>query len=630
MSYKIEGPALCGFADHFDGVGAAPKLPSAKPGKVKGKGKPKPVAPKPYPKVKTSATIAEHAKVLKHARQVLAKSHGKVKVSARKTLARPVAPQSRMAVPRTRVAVQGDGYVIVGAPPPPAQTQRQREAKVKLENARKKLAVAKEKVKKATQVAAAKTKQAHGTLQHLAAQVKSHENVARKLSGRGGGKKVTVHGLIGSDANGLLPGDPGYDPTTEDGTDGPAGSAYASGGDYADPSLDPTTGAPVNPQLDVETLVAAANAAPVPIDAVIVDATQYPVIMYDGSKGTPDGFLLSLGLATRSTDLNVEPDTAQIEGNAHFGYVFGKYDKKNPANGGVGWGSHLASGQWNHVHGRYYLGDDSWWNPVSVEEACTSASHSVDPNAPGANTGGAAGWEFQDYANKSYGPLVGNPVMSDFKGMRGDTMGRIFWMANEAPDWATAPLKAAAALTKAAADKAQKDADAAAAAAAAKAAADAAAAQAAQDAQNALDEANAASQANQAAYQSDAAQYQTDAQYAQVDVQQQQQDLAERQQAAQQQQAEWQMEQQYAQQQMAQQQPQLAPDQGSDYAAPPPALPPGNYDDGGSPADDDTAFTPESDSDLEAAMIDTAPLDEEVIGGDGEVIGLDEYGNVTD
>jgi hypothetical protein len=608
---KITGPALCGFADHFDDtVGAAPRLPSAKPsGKIKGKGKPKPVAPKPYPKAKQSATIAEHAKVLKHARQVLAKSHGKVKVAARKTLAKPLAPQGRG---RTQIAVHGDNYVVIGATVAAAQSP-----KVKAANA--KLAAAKTKAKKLAQVAAAKTKQAHSTLQHLAAQVKSHENVARKLSGKGGGKKTTLHGIIGVDANGLSPGDAGYDPTT----DLDLGTYDGS----ADSSLDPTTGAPVDPQLDVDTLVAAANAAPMPIDAVINDATLYPVIMYDGSKGTPDGFILSLGLATRSTDLNVEPDTAQIEGNAHFGYVFGKYDKKNPANGGVGWGSHLASGQWNHVHGRYYLGDDSWWNPVSVEEACTSAQHSVDPNAPGANTGGAAGWEFQDYANKSYGPLVGNPVMSDFKGLRGDTMGRIFWMANEAPDWATAPLKAAAALTKAAADKAQKDADAAAAAAAAKAAADAAAAQAAQDAQNALDEANAASQANQAAYASDAAQYQTDAQYAQVDVQQQQQDLAERQQAAQQQQAEWQMDQQYMQQQMAQQQPVVQPDQGSSYTAPPPALPPASYEDGGSPADDDTAFTPESDSDLEAAMIDTAPLDEEVIGGDGEVIGLDEWGN---
>jgi hypothetical protein len=626
MSYKITGPALCGFADHFDDVvGAAPKMPSAKPGKVKGKGKPKPVAPKPYPKAKQSATIANHAKVLKHARQVLAKAHGGVKVAARKTLAKPVAPRSRVAMPRTRVAVQGDSYVLVGAAPPPAVTPRQKAAQAKLATARKKLADAKVKVKKLAADAAQKTKKAHGSVQHLAAQVKNHENVARSLSGKGGGKKATVHGYIGSDANGLLPGDPGYDPTTEDGTDGPAGAAGGFDTGY-DSALDPTTGAPLNPQLDVDTLVAAANAAPMPIDAVIVDATQYPVIMYDGSKGTPDGFMLSLGLATRSTDLNVEPDTAQIEGNAHFGYVFGKYDKKNPANGGVGWGSHLNSGQWNHIHGRYYLGDDSWWNPATVEEAHNSAQHSVDPNAPGANTGGAAGWEFNDYANKNYGPLVGNPVMSDFKGLRGDTMGRIFWMANEAPDWATAPLKAAAALTKAAADKAQKDADAAAAAAAAKAAADAAAAQAAQDAQNAFDEANAASQANQAAYASDAAQYQTDAQYAQVDVQQQQQDLAERQQAAQQQQAEWQLEQQYAQQQMAQQQP-LAPDQGSSYAAPPPALPPATYDDGGSPADDDTAFTPEMDSDLEADQIDAATFDEEVIGGDGEVIGLDEWGN---
>src|SRR6185369_13153997 len=159
--YKITGPALCGFADHFDGsedlVGA--RLPSAKPGKIKGKGKgqaPKP-APKPYPKAKQSSAVANHAKTLLHARKVLAKAHGAVKTAARKTIAKPVAPRSRSVSPRTRIAVHGDDYVVIGAATPAAQSP-------KVKNAQAKLAAAKAKAKKLAAVSAARTKQAHKTV----------------------------------------------------------------------------------------------------------------------------------------------------------------------------------------------------------------------------------------------------------------------------------------------------------------------------------------------------------------------------------------------------------------------------------------------------------------------------------
>lgn len=573
MTRKIAGPALCGFADMFEEpsstvVGAAAK---SKP-----KGDPR-VKHKPYPKATQSKTVAQHAQALKHARKVLVQAHGKVKTAAKKTLAKPA------------VAVHGFEYTVIGAYSP------------KVKFAQAKLQAAKAKATKLAHVAAEKTKAAHATVTKLAHQIRSHENLARKMSGKAA---HGVHGYVGDDGSGV---DTSTTDTSTDTTDTGAPSGSQS-------------------QLDIDTLVAAANAAgKTPIDQHIADYTQVPAILYDGSKGTPDGYVGSVGLFTRSTDVGCEPDTAQIEGNAHFGYVWGRYDKSDPANGGIGWGSHLQQNAWNHVHGRFWLGDDSWHEVVDPSEAFQSSRKQVDLGLPGTHASGyqTGGQYGTAYSAQNYGPLVGNPAIAAFKGMRVDDAGNMFWLANEAPDWLTWPLKQAAALTKAAADKAQRDADAAAAAANAKAQADAAAAQAAQDAQNALDEANASSQARQAGSAAEGAAAQADADAAAAAAASAQQDVAER---------------QFALEQARAAQAQPSGDGGGDG---------GGGDSGGG----DEPPSPEADSDAEAAAIDSGgeggddtdvvgevdalllahrkrDLEEDgFVGGDGEVIGIDEWGN---
>lgn len=672
---KIPGPALCGFADVFEGEELIGAKATAKPHKSGG---PAPApTPRLYPKAKQSSTIAKHVQALTNARKVLAKAHGTVKTAAKKTLAKPtqvvsrVSPAARAAaVSRGRsnvVAVRGDDYVILGAAPPP-QTPKVKKALAKLTDARA-------KAKKLAGEAATKTKTAHGTIVKLAQQVKAHENVARRLSGKTvsapTGKRSGVHGYIGSDAYGLLPGDPGYDPTTEDGTNGPAGTASGAG---LDAGIDPNTGASTSPQLDVDTLVAAAKMAPIPIDKYIADTTGLPIIKYDGSKGAPDGYVLSYGLATRDTDIYCEPNTAAIDGTAHFGYCWKTYPSRV---GGIPWGEDMGDQGWNHLHGRHWFSEGGWSTPVSPDEAFQSYSKQVDISLPGARVHGYVAGVAR---NASYGPLIGNPTMKDFVNMRVDAQGNMFWLANEAPDYITAPLKAAAALTQAAADKAAKDAAAAAAAAQAKAAADAAAALAAQEAQNALDEANAASQQRQATSQAqaqadqadadlarqdaaqaalDAQERQQDLQYAQqqqqLDLQYQQQqaplDIQAQQQALAQQQWEFQQQQQQAQldfqaqqaalaqqQQQAQwqaQQQALAQQYGQPQPPPDVSLPPTAEDaaelDPEAAADAEAAQI-EADADVLGAVLGTSSIagDEAVIGGDGNVIGIDQWGNATD
>jgi hypothetical protein len=254
---------------------------------------------------------------------------------------------------------------------------------------------------------------------------------------------------------------------------------------------------------------------PPSMDTFIPSMADVGGIAYNGAKGTPEGYVLSLGLATRATDHGVEPDTAQIDGTEHFGYVYGLYDKINPPNGGIPWGSgdNLAKSTWNHIHGRHHLDEATWgqWNnTVDPSEAFKSNSMSTKYGI-------------------TYGPLVGNPVLADFAHMRVDAAGNMFWLPQEAPDWLTFPLKQAAALTAQAEAKAAADAAAAAAAAATKAAADAASAQAAQDAQNALAESATTSQAVQAQAQAQGEQAAVETQAQQAIVQQSQADVAQQQ-----------------------------------------------------------------------------------------------------
>ena len=207
------------------------------------------------------------------------------------------------------------------------------------------------------------------------------------------------------------------------------------------------------------------------------DMTTVGGIAYDGAKGTPDGYIVSYGMATRATNgtaPGVRWDDARwiypIDWMNHYGYVWGKYD---PPKGGFDGGEDLPSGAWNEFHGGKGRGD--WYTP-NVSEAFASSTKSAPNGVP-------------------YGPLVGNPAMKDFARMRVDGQGQAFWLPQEAPDWLTFPIKQAAALTvqKAKeAEDAQKKLDD---AATAKTKADEQAAQSAQEAANALAETAATSEA---------------------------------------------------------------------------------------------------------------------------------------
>lgn len=299
-----------------------------------------------------------------------------------------------------------------------------------------------------------------------------------------------------------------------------------------------------------------------PIDFVFDDYRKVNGILYKGEKGRPNGYVLSLGLATRSTDHSVEPDTVQINGTEHYGYVWGKYDQKDPPNGGVRWGSKLKENAWNHIFGRfhfmYYSNDEGaygvpsssagkgnphtgWWQSVPAEEAFKSPTRFSDRGKP-------------------YGPLVGNPKLADFKGMRVDLQGNMFWLPQEAPEWLLAPIRQAMAMTKAAEEKARKEAD-----EAAKLAEEAARKRAelekiSADARRAAEEADAISQSNRdvAQAEADAARSLVDQQ--RIDMEQQQLDLEQQRLAMQ--------EQQYLLEQMKQMPPGYFDPYGADpYAS---------------------------------------------------------------
>jgi hypothetical protein len=202
-------------------------------------------------------------------------------------------------------------------------------------------------------------------------------------------------------------------------------------------------------------------------------------IPYNGSKGTPNGYAGSYGLFTRDTSEDAPGGkvAGSDPGINDYGYVWGSFDQ-DQVPGGTPWGGRLSENTWNLLHGRYVRSGEGEFNhPVDPTEAFSS-NQKTAPNG------------------KSFGPLVGNPGMPEFKGMRFDASGQAFWYPQEAPDWLVAPLKQAAALTdaknaKAAADEQkqfQLEED--------KKRRDEQAAQAAQDAANALAESQATSASN--------------------------------------------------------------------------------------------------------------------------------------
>lgn len=518
--------ALLGFSDFFDEVGAV-KAPGAKPpaktvSKNTGKG---PVPLKPYPKPKKTTGMVNHAKVLDHAHSVLLKAGktlGRTQIAlAKKPVAKlPVTAKpttTAKAVPASvahNVAKITGKNVVLGAavaaklsPKAMRAVQIHNDAVVKAKKAAQVLAQHALKTKKSVQTLAkhmVNQKKAATLLRtplskKPASAVKTHvgelladpiigEQVAEMLGEyyeevgatpdpanpgfltdgtpdpAAGGVATAPGGS--TDANGISPGQPGYDPTTDPMSPQNAASSV--------PPLSDGSGAS-----DILDTVAAVTGTPAPgMDSIIPDMTAPGVagIAYDGSKGSPDGYAGTYNLFTRALDDREQGHSAAIDGTNHFGYVWGSFDEQGAAPGGLPWGGNFQTQSWNKINGYHNtgLGPDWHW-AASVQDAAASptmVAHGVQ-----------------------YGPIVGNPGMKDFAAMRMDAQGNLFWFPQEAPDWLLAPLKQAAAITAAAATKAAAAAAAADAAAQAKTAADNAAAQAAQDAANALSESQAASQA---------------------------------------------------------------------------------------------------------------------------------------
>lgn len=453
---KIPGPALMGFTDMFvpeaDIIGAIAKAAArksaaksaAKPAFTKGRG-----VASGLPRNKT---VAEHGKVM---------HRGRV------TAARAVKAVSRAKNLLTK---------HVAAPPLPVHLGAAATAKLtpKAQAALRKHNDAVAKSVKAAKVLDAHAKSARATAIDLAKKVLSQRAVSKSLRKPGGKARVGEYPIevmedywtqLGASPD---PSNPGFlDDGTPDPTYGEAAMPEADAGlDLTESPMDSPVELPPAP----------------PMDTYIDDCDTVGGVGYDGSRGTPDGFALSYGLATRATDIKDVFDSPGIDGTRHYGYVFGRYWNQGPEKG-IPFGDRLESGRWNHVHGRFIVAD--------------FASGALDPT-PGKNVVDPVEAHSMRRTNPNgvaYGPIIGNPEMPTFKGMRGDAKGRLFWFPQEAPEWLTFPLKQAAALTAQAEQKAAAAAAKVEEAARVKEAADMAAEQARQDAANALAESQAASEA---------------------------------------------------------------------------------------------------------------------------------------
>jgi hypothetical protein len=524
MTRKLNGPSLVGFGDFFDGPSFGDDVVGAT------KGQPPKVTP--YPKPKHNPAIEKHGKVLTAARKTATTAAKKI-LSAAKLLKSPIAKAKPVHVgavaaskltPKQQAAVQKHNSAVIKSTAATkklaghvAAAHKSVGALAKAMIAQKKIAtklrphpvtkttaparIAKPTVKPVVRGKAPVRVGDYINDDVIGADVKAALNDYYTTIGADpdpnnpgyltDGTPDPAYASMGStDANGLSPGQSGYDPTTD------PSSPQFGGGALADSPMD--TGAPLPPAPDLSYQEQ--------------DGAAAGGIMYRGEKGQPDGYCGSLGLMTKSTDSYTIGSTPGIDGTDHFGYVWGKFHDNEVPNG-IAFGDDLKSGQWNHVRGRH-SGAGDYWNGVALPEAVASNAK----NSP---------------QGKPYGPLVGNPGMPDFAHMRVDYGGNMFWYPQEAPDWVTFPLKQAAALTAQAAAKAQADAAAAAAQAQATAQAQQQAAQAAQDAQNALAESAATSAANVQATQTAAQQAQDEeAANAQADlalVEQQHADTAEQQ-----------------------------------------------------------------------------------------------------
>lgn len=565
----IKGPTLLGFSDYFsnDDVGAAlpkgkapvrapSKTAPAKPGAA-------PAAPKgkagkyfrAYPKISRTQSMRNQGKVLSKAKETLLKAAQRLgsaqmtlsrkPMALPQALARKTAPTALVRSAPATAAVRSmvrpavaprpktmSARPMVGAAQKlsPVEVKRLLNAAKTAKNltpkaqlALKKYAAAATKGKAAAKNLAQHALKTRTTVKNLAKTMLAQKKVSKLLrtpvKRRPAGKTTVGQILVGlateeafNEFYTLLgaapdPANPGYL------TDGSLDPAYfyddSTGDASADASLDPGLSDLDMSLFDEPVDSGVELPAPPGMDVFIPDMNAVGGIAYDGSKGFPNGFCGSYGLFTKGTEEDA-PGMAisgSDSGRNYYGYVWGSFDQDQVPNG-VPYGGRLKEGVWHSLHGRWVRsGEGSWSDDVGDAEAF--ASH-------------------QKYAPNGipYGPLVGNPGMADFKAMRVDGQGNMFWLPQEAPDWLTFPIKQAAAVT------AKAEAEAAAAEKKAwqaeqeKARMDEQAMQAAQDAANALAESQAASEAKIAEGQAQTQMQQAEVDAAHALITQQQQDTA--------------------------------------------------------------------------------------------------------
>lgn len=440
----LTGPALCGFSGMFDDdiLGAITRAARGKPVVAQKKS-----TVKKGTGVKSglprNRTVDTHKKVLQRGR-----------ITAKKAVAATVkAKQLLQKHASKKLPVQVGAEVAKKLPAKAQAALRRQEAAMR-------------KSQVAATALAQHAKAARASVIELAKALKKQKAVARSIRKPGSAKVGALvdayYDMIGADPD---PNNPGF---LTDGSPDPAVTM--------DVSADLDMGGSESPMDSAVELPPAP-----PMDTFFEDADAVGGIGYDGSRGTPDGFALSYGLATRATDIKDVFDTAGIDGTRHYGYVFGRYSNNGPEKG-IPFGDKLESGKWNHVHGRYVLFQFYQKFPDT-----TAGVNVVEPSE-------AHGMRRMNPDGVAYGPIIGNPEMPTFKGMRSDSKGRLFWLPQEAPEWLTFPLKQAAAIAAQAEQKAAAAAAKVEAAARAKEEADMAAEQARQEAANALAESQAASE----------------------------------------------------------------------------------------------------------------------------------------
>ncbi len=188
-------------------------------------------------------------------------------------------------------------------------------------------------------------------------------------------------------------------------------------GSLTDGSMDPAgvLNMPMDDVIAESPLDYADELPPAPsMDTVIADMAAVGGIPYNGEKGWPryskGSYIYFYG--------------PQNERGGMFGMVWG-WDKMNWPNSGdpIRWIKRFGQAAGT--------GNDNWDDGFGDDGGAVNASAANDPRN---NTTGMV-----------YGPIIGNPAMKDFAGMRFDSKGRAFWLPQEAPEWITFPLRQAAA-----------------------------------------------------------------------------------------------------------------------------------------------------------------------------------------